>query len=302
MAGGARPGGDPPGGILDLLRLASDRPREAQAKAHVILAAGPAPYEASVAHQAIGMLHREFGELDAPTAELSTAVRLQRAARSSEREADVLATLGVPLTYRGHSSMGLGEAEHRYRQLAVPLLELATDRCAVLLAAGLPADALAEADAALGGSGRGGGRAARRAELLLAGARAALAAGEPGLAATRARAAQRLFTAQGRSWWRTHAGLLLLQARCASHPPSARLLHQGGQLAADLDLLGSGEAAQARLLAGQLAGVLGRQAEADAHLRAAARNRYRRVTALARAQGWLAEALRAGAAGDRRRL
>src|SRR5215472_18310498 len=421
MAGGPRPAGDVPGGILDLLRLASDRPGETRAKAHAVLAAGPAPYEASVAHQVIGMLHREFGELDAATAELTTAVRLARASGSAEREADVLATLGVTLTYRGHTRRGLAaldrslalaggeaaawvlvrrgialwvlgrhaealddlgrsirvlraagdslfeararsaralvhlargsghraeldlaraehlytttsqtvevaftrhnrglvayrsgdlpaalacldEAGQRYRQLAVPLLELATDRCAVLLAAGLPADALAEADTVLGGSGRGGGRAARRAELLLASARAALAAGEPGLAATRAQAAQRLFTAQGRRWWRTHAGLLLLQARCASHPPSARLLRQGGQLAADLDLLGSGDAAQARLLAGQLAGALGRDAEADAHLRAAARNRHRRVTALARAQGWLAEALRAEAAGDRRRL
>jgi hypothetical protein len=184
----------------------------------------------------------------------------------------------------------------------VPLLELTIDRCAVLLAAGLPGDALAEADTALHGDGRGGGRAARRAELLLAGAQAALAAGEPGLAATRAQAAQRLFSAQGRHWWRMHAGLLLLQARGASRPPSARLLRQGAELAAELDLLGSGEAAQARLLAGRLAAALGRTAEADAHLTAASRNRYRRVTALARAQGWLAEALRAEAAGDRRRL
>jgi CHAT domain-containing protein len=421
MAGGPRPGGDAPRGILDLLRLASDRPREALARANAILATGPAPYEASVAHQAIGMLHREFGELGAATAELNTAVRLARASGSADREADVLATLGVTLTYRGHSRRGLealgrslalvggaaagrvlvrrgialwvlgrhGEAlddlgrairvlradgdglfearartaralvhlsrgaarraeldlaraEHlyatssqtvevaftwhnralvgyrsgdlpaalacldeagrRYRQLGVPLLELATDRCTVLLAAGLPGDALAEADAALGEHGRGGGRAARRAELLLAGARAALAAGEPGLAATRAGAARRLFTTQGRPWWRSHAGLLLLQARCASSPPSGRLLRQGTQLAADLDLLGSAEAAQARLLAGQLAGALGRAAEADAQLRAAAHSRYRRVAPLARAQGWLAEALRAQAAGDRRRL
>jgi len=421
MAGGPRPGGDADGGILDLLRLASDRPRDALTRAHAILAAGPAPYEASVAHQAIGMLHREFGELDEATAELGAAVRLARASGSAEREADVLATLGVTLTYRGHTRRGLAaldrsvalasgeaaarvlvrrgialwvlgrhaaalddlgrsirvlraggdslwearactaralvhlargaarraesdlaradhlyaassqtvevaftwhnrglvayrsgdlpaalacldEAGQRYRRLAVPLLELAIDRCAVLLAAGLPGDALAEADAALGGDGRGGGRAARRAELLLASARAALAAGEPGLASTRAQAARRLFTAQGRQWWRTHAALLLLQARCASRPPSARLLRQGTQVAAELDLLGSGEAAQARLLAGQLAHALGRPVEADAHLRAAARNRYRRVTALARAQGWLAEAVRADAAGDRRRL
>src|SRR5262249_1882400 len=196
----------------------------------------------------------------------------------------------------------LDEAGQRYRQLAVPLLDLTIDRCAVLPAAGLPGDALAETDTALRGDGRGGGRAARRAELLLAGARAALAAGEPGLAATRAQAAQRLFSAQGRHWWRMHAGLLLLQARSASSPPSARLLRQGAQLAADLDGLGSGEAAQPRGVGGRLAAALGRPAEADAHLTAAARNRYRRVTALARAQGWLAEALRAEAAGDRRRL
>jgi tetratricopeptide (TPR) repeat protein len=421
MAGGPRPGGDAPGGVLDLLRLASDRPREALARAHAILAAGPAPYDASVARQAIGMLHREFGELEEATAELSAAVRLARASGSAEREADVLATLGVTLTYRGHSRRGLAalgravaladgeaaarvlvrrgialwvlgrhaealndlgrsirtlraagdslwearactaralvhlargaarraeldlaradhlyattsqtvevaftwhnrglvayrsgdlpvalscldEAGRRYRPLAVPLLELAIDRCAVLLAAGLPGDALAEADAALLGDSRGGGRAAKRAELLLAGARAALAAGEPGLAAARAQAAQRQFTAQGRPWWRTHAGLLLLQARCTSRPPSATLLRQGAQLAADLDLLGSGETAQARLLAGRLASALGRPEEADAQLAAAARNRHRRVTALARAQGWLAEALRADAAGDRRRV
>ena len=420
MTGAPRAGGDAPGGILDLLRLASDRPADALARARAILATGPAAYEASVARQAIGTLHREFGDLEAATAELRAAVRLARASGSAEREADALATLGVTLTYRGRSRGGLAaldralaltggeaaarvlvrrgialwvlgrhsealddlgrairvlraagdslfearartaralvhlargaagraerdlaradhlyatlsqavevaftwhnrgivayrsgdipaalscldEAGRRYRRLTVPPLELAIDRCAVLLAAGLPGDALAEADTVLGGDGRGG-RAARQAELLLASARAALAAGEPGLAAARALAARRLFTAQGRPWWRAHAGLLLLQARCASRPPSARLLRQGAQIAADLDLLGSAEAAQARLLAGQQAVALGRPAQADAHLRAAARNRHRRVSALARAQGWLAEALRADAAGDRRRL
>ena len=63
------------------------------------------------------------------------------------------------------------------------------------------------------------------------------------------------------------------------------------QVADDLTLLSSGEAAQARLLAGRLATALGRPAEADNPLTEAARNRHRRVTALARSQGWLAEAL-----------
>src|SRR5262249_56132108 len=66
--------------------------------------------------------------------------------------------------------------------------------------------------------------------------------------------------------------------------------------------LGCGGGGAARVLAGRLGAGLGRPAEADAHLTAAARHRYRRVPALARAQGWLAEALRAEAAGDRRRL
>jgi tetratricopeptide (TPR) repeat protein len=421
MAGGPRPGeGTSPGGILDLLALAPARPSEALAKAHAILAAGPAPYEASVAHQAIGMIQREFGDLDAATAELNTAVRLARASRSQERESDVLAALGVALIYRGHSRRGLtalgtsltlvsgppaarvlvrrgialwvlgrhpealddlgrairvlrpagdslwearaltaralvhlasgsahraeldlgradllfaatsqavevaftwhnralvafrsgdlptalsclDEADRRYRDLAVPMPDIAIDRCAVLLAAGLPGDAVAETDAAVRGYGRAG-RATKRAELLLSAATAALAAGEPGLAAERAGAAWRMFAAQGRPWWRAHAGLLLLQARSAAGPPSARLLRQAAQVAGDLARLSSGEAAQARLLAGRLAAALGRPAEADTHLTEAARNRYRRVTALARAQGWLAEALRAEGAGDRRRL
>ena len=369
MAGGPPAGGSGPGGVLDLLPLASARPDEALAKARAILAADPPPYEASVAHHAIGMLLREFGDLDAATAELQAAVRLARLARSASREADVLASLGVALIYRGHSGRGLAalgssltlvtgppaarilvrrgialwvlgrhrealddlgravrilrpagdtiwearaltaralvhlasgsahqaeldlsradhlyaatsqdvevaftwhnrglvafrsgdlptalaclnEAGRRYERLTMPRPDLAADRCAVLLAAGLPADAFAETDAAVRGFPRSRAWATKRAELLLSAARAALAAGEPGLAAARAGAARRMFTTQGRDWWRAHAGLLLLQAHCAARPASARLLRQSEQVAADLDAAGSGDAAQARLLAG----------------------------------------------------
>jgi len=420
MAGGSPPPDGSARGVLDLLPLTGARPGEALARARAVLAADPAPFEASVAHQAVGTVLRDFGDLDGATAELRAAARLARAARATDREADVLATLGVALVYRGHSARGLaamdsslalvtgpaaarvlvrrgivlwvlgrhrealddltravrilrpagdtiwearalttralvhlafgsahraerdlGRADHlfattsqelevaytwhnrglvafrsgdlpaalsyldeagrRYGLLAVQKPDLAIDRCAVLLAAGLPADALRETDAAVGRFPRRG-QATKRAELLLSAAKAALAAGEPGLAGARAQAALPMFTAQGRHWWRAHASLLLLQARCASRPPSARLLREAAQVVDDLGLLGSSEAAQARLLAGRLARAAGRPAEADAHLAAAARNRHRRVTALARAQGWLAEALRAEAAGDRRRL
>jgi len=420
MAGGPPPGGIAPG-VLDLLPLTGARPGEALARARAVLATDPAPFEASVAHQTVGTVLRDFGDIDGATAELRAAARLARAARATDREADVLATLGVALVYGGHSGRGLAalgsslalvtgpaaarvlvrrgialwvlgrhrealddltravrilrpagdtiwearalttralvhlafgsahrseldlgraerlfattsqelevaytwhnrglvafrsgdlpaalscldEAARRYRLLAVQKAELAIDRCAVLLAAGLPADALRETDAAVGRFPRSGGLPTKKAELLLSAAEAALAAGEPALAATQAQAALPMFAAQERPWWRAHAGLLLLQARCASRAPSARLLRQAVQVAADLDLLGSSEAAPAHLLAGRLARALGRPTEADAHLAAASRNRYRRVPALARAQGWLAEALRAEAAGDRRRL
>jgi tetratricopeptide (TPR) repeat protein len=421
MAGGPPAGGKAAGGVLDLLPLVGARPGEALTKARTVLATAPAPYEASVAHQVAGLALRELGDLAAATAELRVAARLARVAHATDREADVLAALGVALVYHGHSRRGLtalgsslalvtgpdaarvllrrgialwvlgrhrealddlgravrilrpagdtlwearalttralvhlacgsahraeldlGRADHlfsatsqdlevaftwhnrglvafrsgalpaalacldeagrRYRRLAMPMPDLATDRCAVLLAAGLPADALAEADAAVRGFPRSSTWATRRADLLLSAARAALAAGEPGQAAARAQAARRMFAAQGRGWWQERAGLLLLQARYAAGPPSGQLLHQAVRAAAALDQAGSPEAAQARLLAGRLARDLGRLAEADQHFAAAARDRRRRVPALARAQGWLAEALRADAAGDRRRL
>ena len=81
------------------------------ARAREILAGDPSPYEASLAHQAIGILLREWGDLDAATRELHTALRLARAARSASRQADVLATLGVALIYQGKSGQGLAAFE-----------------------------------------------------------------------------------------------------------------------------------------------------------------------------------------------
>jgi hypothetical protein len=85
--------------------------------------------------------------------------------------------------------------------LAVPLPDAALDRCAVLLAAGLPADALAGVEAALAGRIT----ATKKAELMLAAARTALAAGRPSQAAERAVMARSTFAAQQREWWRIHA-------------------------------------------------------------------------------------------------
>jgi tetratricopeptide (TPR) repeat protein len=413
-------GSSVPRGVPALLLLAGARPGEAMAQARVTLARRPPPFEASVARQAIGIVLRDFGDLDAAISELRAALRLARAARSPDRQAEVLASLGNALIHHGRSERGLAaldsaltlvtgpvagrilvrrgidlwvlgrhrealddlgralrilrptadpvwearalsaralvhlaygsprragldldeaerlfastsqdlevaytwqnrglvafrsgdvpaaltyfdEAERRYRALGVPIPDLAIDRCAVLLAAGLAGDALREADATARGVELAGGQLTKRAELLLSAARAALAAGQPQAALDRAQASRRMFGSQGRDWWQAHAGLLLQQARFAAGPASGRLLRQAEQVAASLDRLGSPDAPQARLLAGRVALALGRAGEADRQLAAAARTRWR-GPARSRASGWLAEALRAEAAASPRRL
>ena len=112
--------GDRPEDVLDLLSLASARPAEAMAKARAVLAAGSAPYDASVDHQAIGTLLREFGDAEAAIRELQAALRLARTSRSPERQADVLATLGVTLTYHGQSQRGIAALDSALALAAGP--------------------------------------------------------------------------------------------------------------------------------------------------------------------------------------
>ena len=195
----------------------------------------------------------------------------------------------------------LDEAATRYRPLNVPTPFLSFDRCNVLLAAGLASDALAEADAAIRDIEQAHGWSTKKAELLLMAANCALAAAQPEVALDRARAAYRLFRSQQSAWWEAHAGLVLVRARYAAGQVSAPLLNAADRAAWRLAALGSAEATQAHLVAGRVALDLGRGADADRHLIAAARSR-RRGPALSRASGWLSEALRAEAAADPRRL
>ena len=107
MGEGAPAAGPGPRDVDDLLPLAGSRPREALARAQAILAARPGPYEASVAHQATGIVLREYGDVDAGVRELRSALRLARRTGSAEREADVLGSLGVGLVYAGRTSDGI---------------------------------------------------------------------------------------------------------------------------------------------------------------------------------------------------
>src|SRR5712691_3841006 len=207
----------------------------------------------------------------------------------------------------------LDDAAGRYAELGVAVPDAALDRSAVLLAAGLPAEALAGVEAALMPSLAGRVTATKKAELLLAAARIALAVGRHDQAAERSAVARSMFTAQRRDWWRTHATLVLLQARFLAGRPPARLLPEARRTAARLGELRSDEAPDAWLLAGRIALAAGPRvpagsggddppepprvpgAEASRLLGCAARAAHRRVPAFARAAGWLAEALRAEA-------
>ena len=189
----------------------------------------------------------------------------------------------------------LDAATSGYRPLKVPTTSVHIDRCAVLLAAGLAVDALAEADAAVQEMEQIRGRVTKKAELLLMAADCALAAARPEAAQDWAQAAYRLFRSQRNAWRQAQAARVLVQARCQAGPPSAGLLREANRAAARLDALGASDAVQAHLLAGRVALDLGHWKDADRHLIAAARVR-RRGPALSRVSGWLSEALRAEAA------
>jgi tetratricopeptide (TPR) repeat protein len=405
---------------LELLPLTLSLPKEALARARAVLAADPEPYDASIAHQAIGIVLRDFGDVGVAVRELRTAVRLAAEAGSPQREADVLATLGLALVFAGRTRSGLAafdravgqangllagrilmrlalaqwtlgrhhdalealrpavtmlrrandtiwearaltarafvhlalgsieratgdiaraerlfaaagqeyesavathnhgviafragdlpaalafldEAAGRYDLLDAEVPDLSIDRCAVLLAAGLPRDALEEADRAIRGLELVRGQATKRAELLLTAASSALAASDTLTAVERAGAARRLFGAQQRPWWVAHAGYQLVRARLAAGLASGQLLRQAERTAALLDSLRAGEASQAHLLAGRTALALARFQDADRHLAIAARAR-RRGPVLYRVGGWLAEALRAEAVAGPRQV
>ncbi|MEV8635329.1 CHAT domain-containing tetratricopeptide repeat protein [Streptosporangium sp. NPDC051023] len=84
------------------------RPKDALAGAHALLAVGPTPYDASVAHQVIGIWHRDFGDLTVAIGHLRRARVLAARSGSPDREADVLATLGAALIHAGRTRHGMG--------------------------------------------------------------------------------------------------------------------------------------------------------------------------------------------------
>ena len=251
-----------------------------------------------------GLVHVSLGLPDRADADFVAAGRLF--AQTSQEFEAIYTVLNRALIPFGSGDLPaalalLDEAAARFRPLGVPLPALSTDRCAVLLAAGLFSDALAEADAAVRDFEQVRRRVPKRAELLLMAANCALAAGRPQVALDRAQAAYRLFRSQQSAWWKAQSALVVARARYAADEASASLLHEVNRAVVRLEGLGASEAVEAHLLAGRVALDLGRRGDAGRHLAAAARHRWR-GPARSRASGWLGAALRAEVSGDSRAL
>ncbi|MFF4894887.1 CHAT domain-containing protein [Streptomyces sp. NPDC001068] len=86
-------------------------PGEALARAERVLGSDPSPLDASVAHQVVGIWQRDFGDLGVALDHLRRARDFAARADSAEREADVLATLGVALVHAGRTREGLAAFE-----------------------------------------------------------------------------------------------------------------------------------------------------------------------------------------------
>ncbi|KUN59041.1 hypothetical protein AQJ46_41320 [Streptomyces canus] len=395
-------------------------PHQALARAEEVLGSDPSPLHASVAHQVIGIWQRDWGDMRIALDHLRRARDLAARAESADREADVLAALGVALVHAGRTRQGLAalergvevgsghtrarvlfrrayaswvlghhraaledvrravpvlrqaddviwtaraltlratvhlalgaveradadftaaealwdttgqehdkadvvesrglaayrsgnipaalrlldDAQERYAKLGTPMFMLNIRRCEVLMAAGLAPEALAEADAAIGVLDGIGGQSTRKAELLLAAARAARLAGDAHTAIARADLAVRLFAGQRRTWWETHARLVLIEARVAAGRGSGRLVADAAAVADRLASFGAPAAPEASLLAGRIALGLGWREDAQRHLEVAARSRHSGPP-LARMTGWAAQALWARAVGSDRRV
>jgi tetratricopeptide (TPR) repeat protein len=264
---------------------------------------------------------------------------VQRVAADQRRAEELLAACGQELEHadaivnRGLTAFRTGQlpdalacfdaAEERFAGLGVHDADLSAQRCAALIAAGLAGDAAREADAAIGRLARVRGQQTMRAELLLVAADCALAAGDPASAADRAAEAALLFGRQGRRWWRSHAQLTRVRAAAEAGPLTAALLGEARRCVRELTAIGSPQLVLARLTAGRTALALAAagqpderlaagnasrpaaaarlRAEAERYLAAAA-TECQRGPALSRAAAWLAQALRAEAAGDGRAL
>lgn len=94
-----------------LLALALSRPDEALRRAKALLVGSPDAEQASYAHQAAGIVHRDRGDTPTALRELRTSLVQAQRSHVPGRVPDVRATLGATLVAAGRSGAGLAELD-----------------------------------------------------------------------------------------------------------------------------------------------------------------------------------------------
>jgi tetratricopeptide (TPR) repeat protein len=133
-----------------LLALALSRPSEALAAAREVLARRPPAAQAAVAHQAAGVVFRDFGDIGQAIEAFKNARRFARKAGDLDRESDVSASLAAALVLAGQSRRGLSilDALLEHSQ-GVPAGRILIRRAGVFYILGRNAEALRDAQAAV---------------------------------------------------------------------------------------------------------------------------------------------------------
>ena len=134
-----------------LLALALSRPFEALAAADEVLGQNPSAAQAAVAHQAAGVVYRDFGDIRQAIEEFRTARRFARKAGDLGRESDVLASLGIAWVLAGQPRRGLPILDSLLtRSRGVAAGRILIRRINALWVLGRNAEALRDAQAAVG--------------------------------------------------------------------------------------------------------------------------------------------------------
>jgi len=134
-----------------LLALPLSRPSEALAAARAVLVQHPSAAQASAAHQAAGVVLRDFGDIGEAIRELREAHRFARRSGDLDRQSDVLASLGVAWLMAGQTRRGLSVLDTALRHSrGVPAGRILIRRAWALWVLGSNAEALRDAQAAVG--------------------------------------------------------------------------------------------------------------------------------------------------------
>ena len=134
-----------------LQALALSRPSEALAAAREVLAQHPPAAQAAVAHQVIGVVLRDWGDIREAIEEFKDARRLARRAGDVDRESDILASLSFALVLAGQTRRGLSVLDTLLRDSrGAAEGRILIRRAGVLWTLGRHAEVLRDARAAVG--------------------------------------------------------------------------------------------------------------------------------------------------------